>query len=193
MNDNNLTKVDYFDLRTKRLTLVYKILYVFVAAWIAMFVTAVNGLKNGSFDNSHLPSISFFISALSLCIIQMISYILSEFRCMKVFKSYDEQLWQETENKYDAIWNSFGIILALNLLCLIISTDISNYCGAMTDNVFLGVLFIIGLLYTVKNIMYLFAYNRWPRFWKTSNIVSILVSPLYGYCLTFWLMGGFIE
>jgi hypothetical protein len=191
MNDNNLTKVDYFDLRTKRLTLVYKILYVFVAAWIAMFVTAVNGLQNGDFDSSHLPSISFFISSLSLCVIQMLSYILSEFRCMKVYNSYDEKLWQETEKKYDNIWNSFGIILMLNLLSMLLSTGFFNSITIMNEIVV--ILLILSFVYTIKNVIYLFAWNKWPKFWKGVSIASILISPIYSYCLTFWLMGGLIK
>ncbi len=36
-DDKRLSRSDYFDLREKRLKLVYKILYAVVAIWIAIF------------------------------------------------------------------------------------------------------------------------------------------------------------
>lgn len=192
MNENNLTKLDYFELRTKRLTIVYKILYAFVAAWLAMLITAINGLNDKTFAFEDIPSITFFISSLTFCIIQMLSYILLEFRCMKIVDVYDEKLWKETEQKYDNIWNAFGIILCINLLCLLISTYFIDSISMINNIMTIG-LIVVSFIYTVKNVVYLFAYNKWQTFWKWSNIISILISPIFCYLLTFLLMEVFLK
>ena len=41
-NDNKPGKSEYFELREKRLKLVYKILYAVVAVWIATFISIGN-------------------------------------------------------------------------------------------------------------------------------------------------------
>ena len=65
-----------FELREKRLKLVYKILYVAVALWAALFVSYATTEK------SALPLYCGFLSALTAAILNILYYIFGELRCM---------------------------------------------------------------------------------------------------------------
>ena len=108
-DEKKLGKSEYFELREKRLKLVYKILYVVVAIWIALLLN----ISNDSLTKDIVPAYVFLLSITSLMIIKIIKYALMEFRCMKVIGNIDEAVLKQTEDRYDNIWKSFGIELAL--------------------------------------------------------------------------------
>lgn len=111
MNNNDEKKygrIEYFELREKRLKLVYRILYVAVALWIAALLC----LDKNTLTIETVPFYAAILSITSLVIINIIKYALMEFRCMKVYGGFDEEMLKQTEEKYDGIWNSFGIILS---------------------------------------------------------------------------------
>ena len=107
-DEKKLGKSEYFELREKRLKLVYKILYVVVAIWIALLLN----ISNDSLTKDIVPAYAFLLSITSLMIIKIIKYALMEFRCMKVIGNIDEAVLKQTEDRYDNIWKSFGIELA---------------------------------------------------------------------------------
>ena len=102
---NRISKAEYFELREKRLKLVYKILYVVVAIWIALLLN----ISNDSLTKDIIPAYAFLLSITSLMIIKIIKYALMEFRCMKVIGNIDEAVLTQTEDRYDNIWKSFGL------------------------------------------------------------------------------------
>ena len=73
--DKRLTKPEYFDLRERRLKLVYKILYAVVAIWIAVLLS----VAQNTLEKSVIPIYSFMLSASSMVIIQIIKYAIMEF------------------------------------------------------------------------------------------------------------------
>lgn len=60
--DRKLTKTEYFDLRERRLKLVYKILYVVVAIWIAVLLS----VAQNTLEKTVVPIYSFMLSASSM-------------------------------------------------------------------------------------------------------------------------------
>ena len=113
--DKKLSKLDYFELREKRLKLVYKILYVVAAIWIAIFFS----ISQSNLKNSEIPIYAFVLSVSSMVIIQIIKYAIMEFRCMKIVGQLNEELMNQTESRYENIWMSFSLILSLGGLALI--------------------------------------------------------------------------
>lgn len=107
-DDKKPGKAEYFELREKRLKLVYKILYVVVAIWIAGIVN----ISNDALAKEIVPAYAFLLAVSSLMIIKIIKYALMEFRCMKVVGNIDEMLLNQTEERYENIWKSFGLELA---------------------------------------------------------------------------------
>lgn len=105
---NRISKAEYFELREKRLKLVYRILYVIVAIWIAVILN----ISNDGLTKDIVPAYAFLLAISSLMIIKIIKYALMEFRCMKVVGGVDEDVLKQTEDRYDNIWRSFGVQLA---------------------------------------------------------------------------------
>ena len=70
IEDKKLSRTDYFDLREKRLKLVYKILYVVAAIWIAIFIS----ITQSNIKIPEVPIYAFALSASSMVIIQIIKY-----------------------------------------------------------------------------------------------------------------------
>ena len=108
IDGNKINKIEYFELREKRLKLVYKILYVIVAIWIA----GILNISNDVITKEIVPAYAFLLAVSSLMIIKIIKYALMEFRCMKVVGNIDEVLLSQTEERYENIWKSFGLELA---------------------------------------------------------------------------------
>ena len=82
-----------FELREKRLKLVYKILYVAVALWAALFVAYATTEK------PVLPLYCGFLSALTAAILNILYYIFGELRCMKIYAPAADESKVEADSK----------------------------------------------------------------------------------------------
>ena len=90
-DEKKLGKSEYFELREKRLKLVYRILYVIVAIWIAALIS----IGTQEMTTEIAPMYAFLLAASSLLIINIIKYSLMEFRCMKVVGNIEESLLKQ--------------------------------------------------------------------------------------------------
>ena len=113
--DGRLNKSEYFELREKRLKLVYKILYVVVAIWIALLLS----IAQSTIVKTAIPVYAFLLAASSMIIIQIIKYAIMEFQCMRIIGHLCEELMKQTEDRYENIWASFSLIMSLCGLALI--------------------------------------------------------------------------
>ena len=128
-DDKKLGKSEYFELREKRLKLVYRILYAIVAIWIAVFIF----IGTEKITAQIAPIYAFVLAASSMLIINIVKYALMEFRCMKVIGNIEESLLKQTEERYDNIWKSFSVILSLNALLMLLhfsyfSFSVKQHC-----------------------------------------------------------------
>lgn len=130
--EQKLSKSEYFELRERRLKLVYRILYVVVAIWIA----AVISISTQTMTKEVAPMYTFILSASSLLIINVIKYCLMEFRCMKIVGNIDESLIEQTEERYDNIWKSFSVILSFNALYMLFQIW---FFSALNKNVLISI------------------------------------------------------
>ena len=96
-DDKKLGKSEYFELREKRLKLVYRILYAIVAIWIAVFIF----IGTEKITAQIAPIYAFVLAASSMLIINIVKYALMEFRCMKVIGNIEESLLKQTEERYE--------------------------------------------------------------------------------------------
>ena len=106
-----------FELREKRLKLVYKILYVAVALWAALFVSYTTTEK------SALPLYCGFLSALTAAILNIIYYIFGELRCMKIYTPAADESKVEADSKFVEIWNTFGLGVIISTLLALLHTS----------------------------------------------------------------------
>ena len=125
-------KIEYFELREKRLKLVYKVLYAVVAIWVASIIS----IGSQDMTRDAAPIFAFLLAVSSLITIIMIRYCIIEFRCMRVIGKIDETLMEQTEERYDRIWRSFAPILSVSAFLMFLMVMFPWF---MTDSVLLPV------------------------------------------------------
>ena len=106
-----------FELREKRLKLVYKILYVAVALWAALFVAYATTEK------TVLPLYCGFLSALTAAILNIIYYIFGELRCMKIYTPAADESKVEADSKFVEIWSTFWLGVIISTLLALLHTS----------------------------------------------------------------------
>lgn len=106
-----------FELREKRLKLVYKILYVAVALWATLFVAYTSA------GNNVFPLYCGFLSALTAAILNIIYYIFGELRCMKIYTPAADESKVEADSKFVEIWNTFGLGVIISTLLALLHTS----------------------------------------------------------------------
>lgn len=175
-DEKKLGKSEYFELREKRLKLVYRILYVIVAIWIATLISA--GTQEMTVDIA--PMYAFLLAASSLLIINIIKYSLMEFRCMKVVGNIEESLLKQTEERYDNIWKSFSVILSLSALLMLLQMSFSSVFNTTT----LMVIFCVCILYfSVWSFIELFIKNFKDITIRIFDIVGLVVGAITAYSI----------
>lgn len=176
-NDEKKTgKAEYFELREKRLKLVYKILYAIVAVWIAVFISI--GTQNITVQIS--PIYAFLLAASSMLIINIIKYALLEFRCMKVIGNIEESLLKQTEERYDYIWKSFSVILSMNALFMVLHLSYSAFFNAV---VLMIVLFLCIIYFTVLSFVNLIKRDFKDTTLRILDIVGLIVGAMTAYSI----------
>jgi hypothetical protein len=175
-DEKKLGKSEYFELREKRLKLVYRILYVIVAIWVASFIS----IGTQEMTTEIAPMYAFLLAASSLLIINIIKYSLMEFRCMKVVGNIEESLLKQTEERYDNIWKSFSVILSLNALFMLLHMLFSSVFNTET----LTVIFCVCILYfLVWSFIELFKKKFKDITIRIFDIVGLVVGAITAYSI----------
>ena len=175
-DEKKLSKSEYFDLREKRLKLVYRILYVIVAIWVAALIS----IGTQKMTTEIAPIYAFLLAASSLIIINIIKYSLMEFRCMKVVGNIEESLLKQTEERYDNIWKSFSVILSLNALFMLLHMSFPSAFNATT---LMTVLCVCILYFLVWSFIELFKKEFKDKTFRIFDIVGLVVGAITAYSI----------
>lgn len=179
MNNNDgkrLSKSEYFELREKRLKLVYKILYVVVAIWIAIFL----GLSQNNLKTTEIPIYALALATSSMVIIQIFKYAIMEFRCMKIVGKLSEKVKNQTEARYENIWMSFSLILSLCGLAFILHFKFVEQISVQALlYVFLGCM----AYFTVVSFVKIFKRDFTDITIKNLDVIGIVIGSVSAYSL----------
>ncbi len=126
-----------FELREKRLKLVYKILYVAVALWAALFVAYATTEK------TVLPLYCGFLSTLTAAILNILYYIFGELRCMKIYAPASDESKEDADSKFVEIWNSFGLGASISAFLTLLHTSFPAIINIVSVWVFVCVMTIL--------------------------------------------------
>lgn len=175
-DDKRITKTEFFDLRERRLKLVYKILYVVIAIWIAVLLN----VTQNTLQQSVIPVYSFALAASSMVIIQIIKYAIMEFRCMKVIGHLSEDLMKQTEIRYDSIWVSFSLILSLCGCAMFLHYLFAQQAKA----IFFMIIFSVCISYfTVISFIKLFKQDFRDKTVRILDAIDIFIGSIAAYSL----------
>lgn len=162
-----------FELREKRLKLVYKILYVAVALWAALFVAYATTEK------TVLPLYCGFLSALTAAILNILYYIFGELRCMKIYAPAADESKVEADSKFVEIWNSFGLGVSISALLTLIHTS------------FPAIINIVSVWIVVGVTAVLLAINSWFIKGKANPIIRNMTTSVL--CYVFFAVAQIVE
>ncbi len=174
--DKKLSKLDYFDLREKRLKLVYKILYVVAAIWIAIFL----GISQIDLKKSEIPIYAFLLSVSSMVIIQIIKYAIMEFRCMKIVGQLSEELMNQTESCYENIWMTFSLIISFGGLALIFH---SIFVEKISVQTFLWIFLGCMVYFTVISFVKIFKRDFKGKAIRCFDVIGTAIGSFAAYSL----------
>lgn len=175
-DEKKLGKSEYFDLREKRLKLVYRILYVIVAIWIAILIS----VSTQEMTKELAPMYTFLLAASSLLIINIIKYALMEFRCMKVVGNIEESLLKQTEERYDNIWKSFSVILSLNALLMLLHM---SFPFVLSTTVLMVVVFLCIIYFSIWSFVELFKKDFKTATVKIFDVIGLIISVITAYSI----------
>ena len=175
-NDNKPGKSEYFELREKRLKLVYKILYAVVAVWIAVFISI--GTENIVLQIA--PVYAFILAASSMLIINIIKYALMEFQCMNVIGNIDESVLKQTEERYDYIWKSFSVILSINAMFMVLHLSYPAFFNMVAMVI---VLSLCVVYFMVMSFVTLFKRKFTDTTLKILDIVGLIPGAMAAYSI----------
>ena len=175
-DDKRLSKAEYFELREKRLKLVYKILYAVVAIWIAIFLS----LSQSDLKITEVPIYSFALASSSMVIIQIFKYAIMEFRCMKIVGQLSDELINQTETRYENIWMSFSLILSLCGLAFILHFKFVEQISVQALlYIFLGCM----AYFTVMSFLKICKRDFKDKTIKNIDVIGIVVGSVAAYSL----------
>lgn len=179
-NENRYGKVDYFDLREKRLKLVYRILYVVVAIWIASLLC----MNDETLSTATIPLYSALLAVSSLIIINIFKYALLEFRCMKVSGKIEEEMLKRTEDKYDNIWNSFGVILSGTALLMFVHIILNTiFESSVQTNIFAVSFGVCSVYYSTVSAIEFFKKRMPEKVFVVLDVINIFVGIVNAYSI----------
>lgn len=162
-----------FELREKRLKLVYKILYVAVALWAALFVAYTSA------GNNAFPLYCGFLSALTAAILNIIYYIFGELRCMEIYTPAADESKAEADSKFVEIWSSFGLGVSISAVLTLIHTS------------FPAIINIVSVWIVVGVTAVLLAINSWFVKGKANPIIRNMTTPVL--CYAFFAVAQIVE
>lgn len=130
---NKISVEKEFELREKRLKLTYKILYVIAVGWAVLLLVY---MKSVSIEKMICNGI---LTILTVLLINILSFVFHEFRCLNIFQSTDDKTKELTDHKFQNIWNGFGLYCFIAILLVILDATISNFIAIGTIVISMGI------------------------------------------------------
>lgn len=121
--EQKINKVDNYDLekefnlRERRLKLVYRILYIVAALWASILIAYI------SITKSDAQIYCGILSLLTTFIINILYYVFAELRCMKISDHAKNDERNHADSCFLNIWNLFGLLLYLAVIITILNMN----------------------------------------------------------------------
>ncbi len=174
-NELDLSIEKEFELREKRIKLVYKILYAIVAFWGITFWSLISS----DTSKTLVPIYSFILSVATLYIVSIIKYSLNELSCMRVHDKASEYEKSTTELSFVNIWQNATLPLIIGAITMFFNVA---YIDCYGQNYFMWLFLIFGILSVLSNITKLICSIK-----EKKHIVKIIswVDPIFSEVMTY--------
>lgn len=163
--------------RKIRLDVIFKIIYVVAAAFF-LFVSllAENTERKLEIGNILYASITAFTLVLGA---YLISYVITELRCMKIFESKDiQELSNLAERQYSNIFIALAVSGIFSILIMIVTISASSYLTkALLVGILLGAVLLSSILSAVNNSI--------KNLGKSGRILAPALATIMSHCFFF--------
>ncbi len=173
----DLLKIE-FELREKRLKLVYRVLYVTVVLWASSIIF----IETKEMSNEMIPFFTFILALTSVLIIRIVKYVLVELRCMRLRKDIEINIENDAETQYDYIWSFFGLSLCILLILLMFNFVKPELFNLLVLKWVFGICSFIYTAFTIRELVFLITKKQLSmkcRLW--TDIISMLAGNLLAY------------
>lgn len=180
-NNKKIDREKDFELRERRLKLVYKILYILVAAWAVLFIMF---MKTDVKTESDMAAYCFLLAVISLYLVMIIKFIIRELSCLKIGGEVSNEEKEQTELTYKNIWNNLLVVLLTGIvLCFV---NVWTWEMFISEKNRVMVRIILSIFLVIGAIIY-FLVPHFKDKWKNNKInkqwIQSIFSTIFSYSL----------
>ncbi len=180
-NNKKIDREKDFELRERRLKLVYKILYILVAAWAVLFIMF---MKTDVKTESDMAAYCFLLTVISLYLVMIIKFIIRELSCLKIGSEVSHEEKEQTELAYKNIWNNLLVVLLTGIvLCFV---NVWTWEMFISEKNRVMVRIILSIFLVIGAIIY-FLVPHFKDKWKNNKInkqwIQSIFSTIFSYSL----------
>lgn len=180
-NNKKIDREKDFELRERRLKLIYKILYILVAAWAVLFIMF---MKTDVKTESDMAAYCFLLAVISLYLVMIIKFIIRELSCLKIGSEVSNEEKEQTELAYKNIWNNLLVVLLTGIvLCFV---NVWTWEMFISEKNRVMVRIILTMLFVIGAIIY-FLVPHFKDKWKNNKInkqwIQSIFSTIFSYSL----------
>lgn len=180
-NNKKIDREKDFELRERRLKLVYKILYILVAAWAVLFIMF---MKTDVKTESDMAAYCFLLAVISLYLVMIIKFIIRELSCLKIGSEVSHEEKEQTELAYKNIWNNLLVVLLTGIvLCFV---NVWTWEMFISEKNRVMVRIILSIFLVIGAIIY-FLVPHFKDKWKNNKInkqwIQSIFSTIFSYSL----------
>nr|DAW21207.1 MAG TPA: hypothetical protein [Caudoviricetes sp.] len=180
-NNKKIDREKDFELRERRLKLVYKILYILVAAWAGLFIMF---MKTDVKTESDMAAYCFLLTVISLYLVMIIKFIIRELSCLKIGSEVSHEEKEQTELAYKNIWNNLLVVLLTGIvLCFV---NVWTWEMFISEKNRVMVRIILSIFLVIGAIIY-FLVPHFKDKWKNNKInkqwIQSIFSTIFSYSL----------
>lgn len=139
---NNQKFNDSFDIRKERIGIIFKVIYV-IAAFFLAGIIALQGNEDTDVSTVYIIG-SCAVSFLLCLLFVLLIYVFNELQCLKITENIEENQASKTENSYKEIFNYFNVGGITAIVSAILVDCIKNYLSKEILAVVVCVFLVVG-------------------------------------------------
>ena len=171
-NNVKLSLEKEFELREKRLNLVYKVLYVAAAIWISVFnILMKRNVETMIVSCGLVSMVTVFIGAI-------LRYVSAELRCLKIYQVDSDEQQKSVEDRYQEIWTILAISACASAMLMLLGSALLEYIT--TDMIMWGMLILGVLLYLTR--LFKSRYIQEKRVFFNGIIITVMCFGFFTGC-----------
>lgn len=160
---------EFFDVRKERIGIIFKVIYVIVAFFLASII-ALQSNEDAGISTAYIIE-SCAASFLLCLLVVLLIYVFNELQCLKITESVEEKQALKTENSYKEIFNYFYVGGTTAIVSALLVEYIKIYLSK-------EILAVIACVFLVGGMVLRFIGNLTDKYEKARHTANSIVWTL---------------